>query len=268
VRRERSTLAVVKVLDQFGAEVGASLGTMMRPALLPGETMPDYALMSVLAKRILLDRFTKFVAANAASELEAADDAEPRERRDRLEVEVRSLVQAARAAVGDLYGAPGLAVYQLTLPAETGPVPLARYARNVVDALRVPRPELRPKIASRALSFNASGFAEELAPVVDQLDAALADVARERAEMTQATLARTAALTANDEVFMAVVGLAEAMARAAGKSELADRIRPSVREPGILVDEPEGPVDDVADPAVTPKPPTDPGSPGADPFDS
>ncbi|MFO0713368.1 MAG: hypothetical protein U0353_26180 [Sandaracinus sp.] len=266
VRRERSTLAVATALDQFGGAIGTGLGTMLTPALEAGEVMPDLTLLTRLLKRTLTSRLQAFVVANAASELEAADDAEPRERRDRLEAELRARVTAARAAVSDLYGTPGLAVYQLSIPPQSGPAPLARYARAVVDALRTPRPDLKPKMATRALVFQASAFADELAPIVDQLDAALADVARERAEAAQATLTRSAALEANDAAFIALAGLVEAMARAAGQHDLANRIRPSTREPGVLVDEPAPPADDAVDPAVTPKPATDPGSPGADPF--
>jgi hypothetical protein len=270
VRRERSTLVVNKSIDQFRQPIADALTGLLRPALASGETMPDVALLIVLANRTLDARLKAFLAANTASELEAADDAEPRERRDRLEAEVRSLCQTARAAVDSLYGTPGLAIYQLTSPAESGPAPLARYARNVVDSMRIPRPELKPKLATRGISFDASAFADEIGPLVDQLDVALADVARERAEAAQATIARSAALTANDQAFVALAGLVEAMARAAGQLDVADRIRPSRNEPGVLNDEPEGPVEDATDPAVTPQPNpvTDPGSPGADPFDS
>ncbi len=266
VRRERSSLVVTKSLDQFGQPIADALTGLLRPALGAGETMPDVGLVIRLANRTLETRLQAFLAANSASELEAADDAEPRERRDRLEAELRSLCQAARTAIDNLYGAAGLAIYQLTLPAESGPAPLARYARSAVGAMRIPRPELKTKLATRGLSFDASVFAGEMAPLVDQLDTALADVARERAEAAQATIARTAALTAYDTAFVALAGLVEAMARAAGQLEVADKIRPSRNEPGILNDEPEAPVDDAADPVVTPNPVTDPGSPGADPF--
>lgn len=268
VRRERSTLVVNKSLDQFGPPIADALTGLLRPALRPGETMPDVALLIALVNRTLDARLKAFVATNTASELEAADDVEPRERRDRLEAELRVLCQAARTAVEHLYGAPGLALYQLTQPAETGPVPLARYARNVVNSLRVPRTELKLKLATRGISFDANALADEVTPLVDQLDVALADVARERAEAAQATIARNAALTANDTAFVSLAGLVEAMARAAGQLDVADRIRPSRNEPGVLNDEPEGPIEDAVEPVVRPNPVTDPGSPGADPFGS
>ena len=270
VRRERSTLAVAKAVEQFIPSISDSLITTVRPQLAAGETMPDVALLGVLLKRTLEVRLADFVKANAASESEAADDVEPRERRDRIEVELRSRVQGVRAYVSEFFGAQGLSVYQLTAPADAGPAPLARYARAVVDALRTPRPDLQPRIATRGLAFQPNVFADEMGPLVDQLEAAVADVARERVELAQATVTRSAALVANDTAFVALAGLVEAMARAAGKHELADRIRPSAREPGVLLDEPTGPVEDETDPTVTPKPNpvTDPGSPGADPFDS
>lgn len=268
VRRERSTLAVAKAVEQFIPSISDSLITAVRPQLAAGETMPDVALLGLLIKRTLEVRLADFVKANAASEAEASDDVEPRERRDRLEVELRGRVQGARAVVSEIYGANGLAVYQLTAPADAGAAPLARYSRAVVDALRTPRPDLQPKTAARGYSFQASACADDIAPLVDQLEAAVADVARERVELAQATVTRNAALAANDAAFVALAGLIEAMARAAGQQELANRIRPSTREPGVLVDEPVAPVDGATDPVATPKPPTDPGSPGADPFDS
>lgn len=266
VRRERSTLAVAKAVEQFIPSIGDSLIHTLRPQLAAGETMPDVALLGMLVKRTLEVRLADFVKANAASEAEASDDVEPRERRDRIEVELRRRMQGVRAVVSEFYGSQGLSLYQLTAPPDAGPAPLARYARAVVDALRTPRPDLQLTHATRGLAFQPNVFADEMGPLVDQLETAVADVARERVELAQATVTRSAALAANDTAFVALAGLIEAMARAAGQHELADRIRPSAREPGVLLDEPVAPVDDAADPVVRPNPVTDPGSPGADPF--
>lgn len=268
VRRERSTLAVVKAAEQFIPSISDSLITTLRPQLAAGETMPDVTLLGMLFKRTLEVRLADFVKANAASEAEASDDVEPRERRDRIEAELRGRVQGVRAVVSEFYGAQGLSVYQLAGPADAGAAPLARYARAVVDALRTPRPDLQPKYATRGLAFQPSVFADEMAPLVDQLETAVADVARERVELAQATVTRNAALAANDAAFIALAGLMEAMARAAGQQELANRIRPSTREPGVLLDEPVAPIDDAVDPVAKPKPAVDPGSPGEDPFES
>jgi hypothetical protein len=266
VRRERSTLAVIKATDQFGPSIGTALAELLRPALAAGETLPDLSFAIVLAQRTLQRQLDAFVAANTASEIELADDAEPRERRDKLEAEIRAHISAARAVVSDLYGAAGLAAFKLTSPAEPGPAAAARYATTLIEALRAPRPELRTVLATRAVSFQPAALADDLAPLVTALQRALEDVARERAEAAQVTVARNAALAANDASFMALAGLIEAMARAAGKHEVADRIRPSTREPGILVDEPVTPADDTEPSA--PKPVSDPNKPGADPFGS
>ena len=188
VRRERSTLAVAKAVEQFIPSISDSLITAVRPQLAAGETMPDVALLGILIKRTLEVRLADFVKANAASEAEASDDVEPRERRDRLEVELRGRMQGGRAVVSEIYGANGLAIYQLTAPADAGPAPLARYSRAVVDALRTPRPDLQPKTSARGFAFQPTTFADDIAPLVDQLETALADVARERAELAQAML--------------------------------------------------------------------------------
>lgn len=267
VRRERSTLAVVKATEQFGGDIGAALAALLRPELQSGEAMPDLALVTTLVKRALSRRIEALVKANDASELELSDDAEPRARRDRLDAAIRRHISAARATVSDLYGAEGLAAYKITAPPETGAAPLVRYATAVVQALRAPRAALTTVFVSSAISFSAAALAHDLAPLITELERALDDVAREKAEAAQVTVVRSAAVADNDTAFVALAGLVEAMARAAGRHELADRIRPSAREPGVLLEEPEGPVDDVVVP-VTPKPAIDPGMPGADPFES
>ena len=98
VRRERSTLAVAKAVEQFIPSISDSLITAVRPQLAAGETMPDVALLGILIQRTLEVRLADFVKANAASEAEASDDVEPRERRDRLEVELPAGTSLAETA--------------------------------------------------------------------------------------------------------------------------------------------------------------------------
>lgn len=278
-RRGVAVRAVGAATRKFGAKLAESLIKTLLPVLQEGEVMPDLELVTVLTARKLDQNYEKLVDANLKSELEAADDAEPRARRTDFEDRTRELLVSTRSTVQDLYGEVGLKAFKLEDPPPSGPA-LLQYADTVIVALGK-RPVL-PTPKTRAIVFHPEIVVEELRELDEGFRTGLNDVARERAELAQATVERAAALETNDAEFIQLATFVEALARAAGESELADRIRPSTREPGLLAEQPE---DDATDPsatdpttvtttttttakAATKAKVTDPGLPGADPFES
>jgi hypothetical protein len=115
---------------------------------------------------------------------------------------------------------------------------LLNYAETVVDALKRPGLVLAPVLATGATQFDAAAHAAVLEPLVANLRTALADVSREAAELSTTLIAKNKALEINDRNFISIAGIVERMARGAGLGEVADRIRPSTANPGVLIEVP------------------------------
>ena len=257
------------MIEQNAATIGATLAARYAPYLRAGETMPDFALVYRLGGRLIEDRVTKLVDANLALEQEATDDAEPRARRDASEAALRERVSFVRSQVIGIFGDPGLRAYAFWEPLPTGPEALESYAVSVVKSLG--QPKVVPTAVSRSATFSAEAAAQELRPLIDALHVALDHVAKERSELSTAQLAKNDAMRANDTDFIAVNGLTEAGARAAGRHDIADRLQPSRRDPGVLADTDEPAVDpatpgSAAAPGGPTSPPIEPGMPGSSPF--
>lgn len=271
--RARSSRIVGAAITENGAAIGAALGGALAPFLRAGEKMPDFAFFAQLIGRLLDGRTAKLLAANSALEQEATDDAEPRARRDACDSDLRMRLSFIRNQVQGIYGDLGLRAYAMWSPLPSGPDALLNYAVEVEKAFRTGKVTPAPVVPTRTVELRAVETAAELAPLVLALDTALKHVARERSELTTQQLAKNEAMTENDRDFVHFVSLFEQAARAAGRPEVADRIRPSGRDPGVLAD----PGDPADDPAVTPAPAAgastdpatpriEPGMPGSSPF--
>ncbi len=266
--RVRSTRIMGAMIDGDADEIAAKLSARYAPYLRTGETMPDLALFLRIGGRLLDDRVTTLVAADGALEQEATDDAEPRALRDSSATGLRERVTFIRNQVIGIFGDAGLRAYALWEPLPSGPEGLESYAANAVKALA--EPKVVPVALSNSAKFDTAAAAGELRPLIDALHTALDRVATERSQLSTAQLAKNDAMTAHDDDFVAINGLNEASARAAGRRDIADRLQMSRRERGVLAsaDEPAGPVNPAAD-APTPgpvAPEIEPGMPGSSPF--
>ena len=112
-------------------------------------------------------------------------------------------------------------------------------------------------------------------PLVEQLGQRLEDLSREERVAEAMKIAKDEALDAYDRVFVWGARTAESLFRLAGMPEVAKRVRPSVRRPGLTaevasddtvtdddsvtdIDEPEVPEEDDAPEASPEDPATDP----------
>ena len=272
VDRDRSSRIVVAAIEQHGAAIGAALGDALAPYAREERTeVPDLAKFLHLLGRLLSSRAIKLVKASDAHEQEATDDAEPRERRDDNDRELRQELSGLRTTVQGVFGDAGLRALAMWDPLPPGPDPLSRYAHNVQTALSKPGLALTPHRHPGAFEFRSAVYASSLQTRLEALDKALADVSRERAEADTTLVAKTEAMAAHDRDFVRFAGLVEQAARAAGKTDLADRIRPSNGDPGVLLDPGDPTKDPIAvvgrasptDPAT---PRIEPGMPGSSPF--
>lgn len=272
--RERSSRVVAAAIEQHASTIASKVRDLLAPiAAEDGGAVPDIERFLKLSGKLLTSRSLTLVRASNAHDREMADDAEPRDRRDSRESSVRARLGGLRLNVQGAFGDAGLRALALWEPIPPGPGPLKNYAQSVLNALVQPGVTLVPLHADDAFEFKPAKAVDSLRALLAELTTALDDVARESVEFDTTLLAKSAAMAAHDRDFVSFAGVIERLALIAGLPELAERIRPSGREPGVLANpvEPGAAGDPVAPSAGTPArapatPPVAPGMPGSNPF--
>jgi len=272
--REKAARVVGAGIAEHSPAMARALMDELRPFADDG-VVPDVELLLKLIGRAVAAPASKLVAANEVHERELGDDAEPRSRRDNVDGDLRPRVSRLRTLVDGAYGAAGLAQLRLVEAPGPGPDALRSYVRTASAALVNPDVKLTP-LDEGAADIKLGTFAATFAPLLDALETALNDVARERREGETSLVAKQDAMQEHDRKFARWVAVVEYIARAAGHDKLANRLRPSTREPGVLAE----PIDDAEldapplagggagdAPSAKPKVPIAPGLPGAEPFD-
>lgn len=199
---------------------------------------------------LLLDRRDDLVEADAEHESELADDPASREQRDTLAALVSDRLVELREVIRGLYGLRGEQQI-LTRIVPRDPVVLEQYASEVVERLRsFDRPT--PRIAGAQLDTNAS--ADQLEELKEQLSNALAGVAREVREAQDTLSRKNRALDEYDRVSSGLTRVLEGLLTIAAEDELADKVRPTIRNNRQPELEPENEPESQAQP----NPPNDP----------
>lgn len=236
--REASARVVLTSLITHAAEVEAGLEAFLRPYAKKGEAVPKIGPLIEFLARALTTTQREYIAADDAHEAEASDDVAPRAARDVAAAAARATVMDLRSAL-EPAGRAVLTSFGLATALSEKPSEVLTTTRYVLTRLQdesLPWPKPR-----RGVSVDRKLFIEELKAQVSALDAALARVATEAKELESTKLQRDQAQTAHDAVFGLAAGLGWEVFKAAGKIELADRIRPSTRRPGQTDVLPEDP---------------------------
>lgn len=243
--RQKSATAVVAAAETNADSVGQALTAILQPHLQPGESMPDVALFMRLVARALDASKTAMVKADEAHDAELADDLPIRKARDDAQAALTDKVVELREVIVGLYGTPAAnTIFKGAAPQD--PVVLSRFASDVATALGdVPLPA--PRIAGAKI--DAVATAAEIVALRATLDGHLKDVAREIREAQSTADIRNQRMAAYDDAFAAWATSLAGLLRAAGKPELAARLRPSVRRPGQTAS-------DVGEEPATPQDPT------------
>ena len=237
--RQRSSRAVLAAIKEHKDVIAAAQRALLEGAAARlGQPAVDVGAYLEQCADTLKYGMQLLTAASAAHTQEALDDSEPRERRDRCERALRDHLTPVRKVVDGIYGDPGLRTLGFWEPLPSTVDVLLNYAETVVDALKRPGLVLAPVLATGATQFDAAAHAAVLEPLVANLRTALADVSREAAELSTTLIAKNKALEINDRNFISIAGIVERMARGAGLGEVADRIRPSTANPGVLIEVP------------------------------
>ena len=117
------------------------------------------------------------------------------------------------------------------------PVQAAELHEQAVHLLdRLSAPEELPAIRYQGVTLDPLTMALETQPKVDRLGETLEELSREERQSEAMKIAKDEALTAFDDSFRWVANSAESLFRLAKLPEVAKRVRPSTRRPGVTVE--------------------------------
>jgi hypothetical protein len=232
--RQKSVTAVLAAIQVHGPLVDAGLHDLL------GAEAPSIQPLLQACAGALTRHADLLAQADAQHDAELADDDGLRDARDRATDATYEGVLKLRKTVDALFGAATLTALGLSGTTPRDPALLVTFTRQAAGQLRlvtVPAPQIEGAV------FDTAAQADKLESLAALLDGAWQAVAREVREGEATQVHKDQAMARHDAVFTRTAGLVEAVFRLAGQDSLADKVRPSRRQPGRTAA--------LVDPAVT-----------------
>lgn len=228
--RAKASRALVQSLETNSTAIVEALeSTLSRGAAKP-KKLGDLGALFAAMGELVGAASEALEAADQAHELEMADDVAPRDARDVAAGLVREVMVDLRSALVAAYAPAALRATGLAGSAPQDPQVLLTYGKTVLEGLA--QADLgAPKRAG--LRVDVKAFSKDLGANLAELEASLSTVAREVREGEATLSAKTKALTENDRVYQRAASAIEALARLGGREDIADKVRPSTRRPGL-----------------------------------
>ena len=220
---------VVGAIQVQGPEIGAGLGSFLRPALGDGEELPDPGFTIQLYGRRLQAFCDAMVQADAEYLTQRALLSDLYRESEDATTQVKKTILSLRSTCEGLLGTESLRSLGLDFNVAQELKGVLRQGEIIRDRLRGAEGELKPSRWVKAPLTRAE-VADELdgeiegARVMDQRLVAqrkVVDTAKVRKDQTRKEF---------DGQFIPIARMLEATFRIAGETELADRIRPTVRQ--------------------------------------
>ena len=206
---------------RIGAEVAETLGVEHGPAVV--------ALLNAVCTHVgalgdaMMDAEVKLT-------LELADDAAPRNARDRHEKQLRESIVDVRERVVGIYGQPVLSTFLLAGGAPRDPRQLVTWAQRAADAIEAADIDKLPPSRIEGAKATPKKWAALLQKPAAALSAAIGDVDREAAEAVTALAARNTARDGFEQRVPRAYTLLDGLLRFAGMDAEANRVaRPTAR---------------------------------------
>lgn len=171
-------------------------------------------------------RADEMVEADAENARELGDDRLVRDERDDAAAAVYKILVDLREVLVACFGKQVLRLFGIEGETPRDPVVLARTGDAALKQLRLFVPE------GGRFTFLPAEWVERLAPAVTRLQTALTAVAQDVRENQLALEKKTKAIDAYDFAFRSVANFLTGLFAAAGRDDLAKRVRPSSRRPG------------------------------------
>ncbi len=157
---------------------------------------------------------------------ELADDVVPKGARDAGADELRTLYQRVRVRLEDALGRRGLKRYGLETPAPRPPDALRARVQTTIDLMREDPAELDDGVGD---PIPTATIADNLQAALTPLAGAISTLRTEERENEGALTDRNRAVDAWTGVYRGVATMLSGLYQLAGRDNLADRIRPTVR---------------------------------------
>jgi len=235
-RRQKSASDVEGAIQHHGPKAATLAGHFLGQYLQEGETLPDLELLQRLYGRALSDHHTRIVTIDESRIAGLRRTMGPRDRRDAAAREVGDELLLLRDTFDRFFGSKATKqLLAIEAPFDRDPVSLSRLARRAVGVLRSDSLELPPSRVP--VSPDLSRWASQLEDPLQKLDAALAEIQKERRGAEDMLEEKHDAIEAYDRLFLRIARMQEAFFRFAGMEGHANRVRPSARRPGLTLEE-------------------------------
>lgn len=183
---------------------------------------------------------------------ELADDVPLRAERDALVDLVVARYIGARSRVEAALGIGGLKRYGLESPASRTPRMLISQTQNAVNLLRSDVTDIDDGLEP----ISTTKIADALAGPLARLEQVIKDLTREQREAEGTLTLRDRAIEEWSAIYQGVANLLAALYVLAGRKDLAERVRPTLRRSaGLEPPPPPEPIGDGGDPAADPAEP-------------
>jgi hypothetical protein len=214
-----------------GPGIAARLGAFLSPALREGETPPDLAAVIELYARRLEGFCDAMVAADGDYLTQRALLADLTLESEVPTGKVKSSILSLRATCEGLLGSNVLRSLGLDFNLAREPQGLLRQGEIIRDRLLISDSELMPgRWVSNPLDREA--VASQLGQDLDGLRLMVKRLVEQRKAVDTAKVRKDQTQAEFDRQFIPLARVLEATFRVAGETELADRIRPTVRQLG------------------------------------
>ena len=229
--RAQSCRAVKWAIDTHGTRLAGDLGDTFHPLLADGQVMPFETQLELFKKKLCLD-LDRVVATDRQYRDQKARESISRRHRDDQVDSVTSEVLGLRKALTGILSDDKLAELGFARRTPTRPEVLQEQASHLVERLGDSESDMSGS-RYRNLQLDVSDLAQELNVAVEALQTASDDLVREERETEVLKLAKDEALTTYNQSFLWIARTVEALCRLAGLDEVAKRVRPSQRRPGV-----------------------------------
>lgn len=185
-----------------------------------------------VSKSRLIEYTWAMSQADEAHLTELSDDPPARQLRDESAAALSEELVAQREGFTAILGRSFVQALGFEGNTPVDPQGLLRLGQQVMASLLVV-PAPTPRLPG--FTWDPVAYTTRLQALLSPLSAALKAVATEEREAEAATIRKTRAIEAYDEVFSQTASLVSTLLRIAGETDLADRVRPSSRRRGQTV---------------------------------
>jgi hypothetical protein len=222
--RQSNARAVITAIEVHVAAAAPAVSALLFPN---GE--PQHLTVAKVIEALgqaLTARTEAMGTADRALADELGDDQPYRDARDAARAAVRAALIDCTSSVSGAYGANVVHAYALDGALPAADSVLLQQAKVVHSALAKGSPKVAPK---KGCSIEFAALAEDLQVHIAAFEASLKDVKREEREAEQALTRRDRDVASFEPVYTGIADIAAGLLEVVGQSELASRVKPTVR---------------------------------------